>query len=104
MDRPPAADLLAVAREAAEAGAEVLLPRFGSERATGAKSSPTDMVSEADLASEKAIRGVLAARGPDDGSRGDDAPAGVPGSTGLRWVVDPLDGTVNYLYGLPQWC
>jgi myo-inositol-1(or 4)-monophosphatase len=104
MDRPPAADLLAVAREAAEAGAAVLVPRFGSERATGAKSSPTDMVSEADLASEEAIRGVLAARRPDDGILGEEGTGDVPGSTGLRWVVDPLDGTVNYLYGLPQWC
>ena len=28
----------------------------------------------------------------------------MPGSTGLRWVVDPLDGTINYLFGIPQWC
>ena len=46
---------------------------------------------------------MLAARRPDDavlGEEGDD----VPGSTGLRWVVDPLDGTINYLFGIPQWC
>jgi len=104
MDRPPPADLLAVAREAAAAGAAVLLPRFGSERATGAKSSPTDVVSEADLASERAIRDVLSARRPGDGILGEEGTGDVPGSTGLRWVVDPLDGTVNYLYGLPQWC
>jgi myo-inositol-1(or 4)-monophosphatase len=104
MDHPPPADLLAVAREAAAAGAEVLVPRFGSERATGAKSSPTDMVSEADLASERAIREVLAARRPDDGILGEEGTGDVAGSTGLRWVVDPLDGTINYLYGLPQWC
>jgi myo-inositol-1(or 4)-monophosphatase len=104
MDRPPAADLLAVAREAAAAGAEVLLPRFGRERASGSKSSPTDLVSEADLASERAIRDVLAARRPDDGILGEEGTGDVAGSTGLRWVVDPLDGTVNFLYGLPQWC
>jgi myo-inositol-1(or 4)-monophosphatase len=104
VDRPAAADLLAVAREAARAGAEVLLPRFGRERATGAKSSPTDAVSAADLASEHAIRAVLAARRPDDGILGEEGTGDVPGTSGLRWVVDPLDGTVNYLYGVPQWC
>src|SRR3954447_5183544 len=104
MDRPPPADLLAVAREAADAAAAVLLPRFGRERATGAKSSPTDLVSEADVASEGAIREVLAARRPEDGILGEEGTGDVAGSSGLRWVVDPLDGTVNYLYGLPQWC
>ena len=104
MDGPATADLLAVAREAAHAGAEVLLPRFGRERATGAKSSPTDAVSAADLASEHAIRAVLAARRPDDGILGEEGTGDVPGTSGLRWVVDPLDGTVNFLYGLPQWC
>ena len=46
---------------------------------------------------------MLAARRPDDavlGEEGDD----VAGSSGLRWVVDPLDGTINYLFGIPQWC
>ena len=104
MDRPPAADLLAVALEAAEAAGELLLPRFGRERATGSKSSPTDVVSEADLAAERAIRDVLAARRPEDGILGEEGTGDVPGTSGLRWVVDPLDGTVNYLYGIPQWC
>src|SRR3954452_22075356 len=103
MDRPPPADLLAVAREAADAAAAGLLPRFGRERATGAKSSPTDAVSEADLAAERAIREVLAARRPDDGILGEEGTGDVEGSSGLRWVVDPLDGTVDFLYGHPQW-
>ena len=67
------------------------------------KSTPTDLVSEADLKAERAIRDVLRRRRPDDsilGEEGDD----VTGTTGLRWVVDPLDGTVNYLFGVPQWC
>ena len=104
MDRPPAADLLAVAVEAARAGGALLLPRFGRERAIASKSSPTDAVSEADLASERAIREVLAQRRPDDGILGEEGTGDVPGTSGLRWVVDPLDGTVNYLYGIPQWC
>ena len=68
-----------------------------------AKSTPTDLVSEADLEAERAIRDVLAERRPDDavlGEEGDD----IAGSSGLRWVVDPLDGTVNFLFGVPQWC
>jgi len=47
---------------------------------------------------------VLAARRPDDGVLGEEGTGDLAGTTGLRWVVDPLDGTVNYLYGLPQWC
>ncbi len=104
MDRPPAAALLAVALEAAEAAGALLVPRFGTERAVAAKSSLTDAVSEADLAAERAIREVLAARRPDDGILGEEGTGDVPGTSGLRWVVDPLDGTVNFLYGVPQWC
>ena len=104
MDRPPSADLLAVAREAAETAGALLVPRFGRERVLAAKSSPTDAVSEADLAAERAIREVLARRRPDDGVLGEEGTGDVPGTSGLRWVVDPLDGTVNYLYGIPQWC
>lgn len=112
MGRPPAGDgvvtdagaLLDVAVEAAHAGADVLVPRFGRERAMASKSSPTDLVSEADLASERAIRAVIGARRPDDGLLGEEGTGDVAGSTGLRWVVDPLDGTVNYLFAHPQWC
>jgi len=101
-----ARDLLAVAGEAAEASAAVLLERFraaGGPRGVASKSTPTDLVSDADLTAERAIRDVLHHRRPDDsilGEEGDD----VTGTTGLRWIVDPLDGTVNYLFGLPQWC
>jgi myo-inositol-1(or 4)-monophosphatase len=104
VDRPPAADLLGVAHEAAQAAASVLLPRFGTERALRSKSTPTDLVSEADLAAERAIREVLAARRPDDGVLGEESTGDAAGSSGLRWIVDPLDGTINFLYGLPQWC
>jgi myo-inositol-1(or 4)-monophosphatase len=96
-------ELLDVALEAARAAAPILLERFGHERVLATKSTVTDLVSEADLLAEQAIRDVLASRVPDDaivGEEGDD----VAGSTGRRWVVDPLDGTVNYLYGIPQWC
>ena len=99
-------ELLAVAVEAARAAAAVLVERYeaaGGPLDLQTKSTPTDLVSAADLDAERAIRAVLARRRPDDailGEEGDD----VPGTSGLRWVVDPLDGTVNYLFGIPQWC
>ena len=98
------ADLLDVAREAAREAGALLLGRFGRERVLDAKSSPTDWVSEADLLSEEAIRGILARRRPDDGVLGEEGTGDMAGPSGLRWVVDPLDGTVNFLYGIPQWC
>ncbi|WP_035127840.1 inositol monophosphatase family protein [Conexibacter woesei] len=96
-------ELLDIAVDCARTAGALLLERFGSERVLATKSTSTDLVSAADLAAEEAIRGILARRAPDDaimGEEGDDT----PGTSGRRWVVDPLDGTVNYLYGLPQWC
>jgi myo-inositol-1(or 4)-monophosphatase len=92
--------LLAVAREAAEAAADELRQRYG-ERARGvrSKSGPTDLVSDADLAAESAIRSVLAARRPGDAILGEEG--GETGEGEVRWVVDPLDGTINYLYRIP---
>lgn len=97
------AELLDVARAAAQAGAEAVLSRVGNHGEVRTKSSLTDPVTEADEAGEAAIRAVLAQMRPDDaitGEEGDDQ----PGTTGLRWLIDPLDGTVNFLYGYPQWC
>jgi len=94
-------ELLAVARDAAEAAAVELRQRFGAARGVRTKSTPTDPVSDADLAAEHAIRTVLAERRPGDailGEEGGETPGG-----DLRWVVDPLDGTVNYLFGIPSY-
>ncbi len=87
-----------------EAGA-LLLERFEGDRARGVatKSTPTDLVSEADVASERAIGERLAALAPEDGLLGEEGEERV-GTSGMRWVVDPLDGTVNFLFGIPQWC
>jgi myo-inositol-1(or 4)-monophosphatase len=87
-----------------EAGAR-LREAFGrlGDLAISAKSTPTDLVSEADVATERLIRARLEAARPDDaivGEEGEDR----AGTSGLRWVVDPLDGTVNFLFGIPQWC
>jgi myo-inositol-1(or 4)-monophosphatase len=97
--------LLSLAVEAAELAGGLLLERArgGLEREVSSKSTPTDLVSEADLAAERAIRELLASRRPHDGFIGEESEA-ERGSSGLDWVVDPLDGTVNFLFGIPQWC
>jgi len=96
--------LLAVAVEAARMAGALLQGRAqrGAEEVT-TKSTPTDLVSEADVASERAIRELLAARRPQDGFVGEEG-GSAESSSGLSWVVDPLDGTVNFLFGIPQWC
>ena len=98
-------ELLEVARRgAARMAGELLSERSepAREREVSSKSTPTDLVSEADLAAEQAIRALLArgARRWVRGGGGRDE----RGTSGLRWVVDPLDGTVNFLFGIPQWC
>ena len=88
-------------RLARDAGALALEMRVGVEQ-LDPKSSPTDVVTAADKAVERLlVDGIRAAR-PDDGLLGEEG-ASDPGTSGLRWVVDPIDGTVNYLYGIPQW-
>jgi myo-inositol-1(or 4)-monophosphatase len=92
--------LLAVAQEAARAAATELQARFGHHQAgIRTKSTPTDLVSAADVAAEAAIRGVLEHRRPDDGILAEEG--GASGGGELRWIVDPLDGTINFLFGIP---
>jgi len=98
-------DLLDIAVEAARAAAAVLLERFaatGGPEGLETKSTPTDLVSAADREAERALVEVLARRRPDDGILGEEG-ADVEGTSGLRWIVDPLDGTINYLLGLDEW-
>ncbi len=96
-------ELLDIALEAARrAGALLRDGRPADLGVAATKSSPTDVVTEMDLASEKLITGYLAEHRPDDGLLGEEG-ASRTGTSGVRWVVDPLDGTVNYLYGLPSW-
>jgi myo-inositol-1(or 4)-monophosphatase len=94
-----------LASEQALGAGELLLERYRAGIAHGvhSKSTPTDLVSDADLEAERYIRDGIARERPGDGmvgEEGDDR----PGESGLRWVVDPLDGTVNYLFGIPHWC
>jgi myo-inositol-1(or 4)-monophosphatase len=100
VSQPSESELLQIAAEAADAAAAELMERFSGE-ASGvrAKSTPTDLVSEADVAAERAVRDVLARHRPGDAILGEEG--GASGEGALRWVVDPLDGTINYLYRLP---
>ena len=97
-------ELVDVATEAARAAAAELTSRFGGRaRGVHTKSTPTDLVSEADVAAETAIREVLARRRPEDSILAEESgQIGDPcGPESVRWVVDPLDGTVNFLFGIP---
>ena len=94
---------LAVAAAHMAGGLLVERARHGAELEVASKSTPTDLVSEADVASQRAIRELLRERRPDDGFVGEEEGRSEQGSSGLSWVVDPLDGTVNFLFGIPQW-
>jgi myo-inositol-1(or 4)-monophosphatase len=96
--------LLDVALVAAHRAAEILQDRFGQVRADiQTKSSSTDMVSEVDREAEARITGILAERRPEDGLVGEEG-AFHAGTSGVRWLIDPLDGTTNYLFGVPSYC
>jgi myo-inositol-1(or 4)-monophosphatase len=98
-------DVLDVAIEAARRAGAELSGRYGRPASgVGAKQGPTDLVSDADRAAEAAIAAVLLKRRPGDGVLGEEGTANRDGTSGLRWVVDPLDGTMNYLLGIPLWC
>ena len=99
---PDLDELLGVAVELAEEAGALLLD--GQERVralVATKSTATDMVTEMDHASEALIVAGLERHRPDDGILGEEG-HDRPGTSGVRWVVDPLDGTTNYLYGFPS--
>lgn len=75
----------------------------GEDLGVGAKATPTDLVSDADRAAERAIADGILAACPDDGFLGEEGQASRRGTTGRRWVIDPLDGTINFLHGLASW-
>jgi myo-inositol-1(or 4)-monophosphatase len=98
---PDPRELLELATKVAGRAADLLLD--GSHRhrtSVGTKSTATDMVTEMDRASEQLIVTELLAARPEDGILAEEGSAR-PGTSGLRWVIDPLDGTTNYLYGHP---
>jgi myo-inositol-1(or 4)-monophosphatase len=102
MTGPPAPAALAeLARAVAEEAGDLLLRRRSGARTVETKTSPTDVVTEMDRAAEELIRRRILAARPGDAILGEEG--GQTGGGAVRWIVDPLDGTVNYLYGLPDW-
>jgi myo-inositol-1(or 4)-monophosphatase len=102
-------ELLEIAVDIARAAGDTLRSyasrwEGGEDLGVSSKTSATDPVSEADRASERLIAERLLRARPDDGLLGEEGQAPRRGSSGRRWVVDPLDGTVNFLYGIPTWC
>jgi myo-inositol-1(or 4)-monophosphatase len=94
---------LELAERAARAAGEVLMGYYGrAPEGLGSKSSDTDMVSDADREAERAIRELLSVERPDDGLVAEEG-SRVQAESGRRWIVDPLDGTINFLYELPAW-
>jgi myo-inositol-1(or 4)-monophosphatase len=90
------------ARMAVQAGGLLLERLHQAPSGVAVKSSPIDLVSDADRDSERLLRGLIARHRPQDAVLGEEG-GQVAGSSGLRWVVDPLDGTTNYLYGFDAW-
>lgn len=87
---------------AKDAGALVKARRAEGVEVAASKSSLEDVVTFADRESEALIRAAIKAARPEDGFFGEESGAEV-GTSGLTWVVDPIDGTVNYLYGFPHY-
>ena len=102
-DAALAHDLLALAEQVArEAGALVRDERPDQLEVAATKSSPTDVVTVMDQRSEQLLRDRLLAARLDDGFLGEEG-GSIGGTSGITWVVDPIDGTVNYLYGIPAY-
>jgi len=101
--RPEPAELLDLAVRVARQAGDVLASAEGRVAVAATKSSPTDVVTEMDRRSEDlCAREIFAAR-PDDAILAEEGGQIGSGTSGVRWIIDPLDGTVNYLYGLPDW-
>lgn len=100
MDQLPG-ELLAIARHLADQAGALLVDGLTRRRAEiSTKSTHTDMVTEMDRASERLIVDGILERRPNDGVVGEEG-ADVAGTSGVRWLIDPIDGTTNYLYAHP---
>jgi myo-inositol-1(or 4)-monophosphatase len=96
-------EVMAVAIDAARAAGKQLLESFeGAPTGVDAKSSETDMVSDADRESENVIVSAIRWAFPGDAIVAEEGSL-EPGGSGRTWYIDPLDGTTNYLYGVPHW-
>src|SRR5689334_9107781 len=88
-----------ICQRAARVGGQVLRDYRGRIKAR--EKGPADLVTEADVASQKAIKETLLGAFPGHGFLGEENESIPPGADGLRWIVDPLDGTTNYVHGIP---
>jgi myo-inositol-1(or 4)-monophosphatase len=97
-------ELLSVAVDAAQLGAEVAMDwrRRAAELTVEEKAGPGDLVSQADRETEESILARIASRRPGDAVLGEEGGLRA-GSSGVRWAVDPIDGTTSYLYGREDW-
>src|SRR5262245_52305913 len=109
MDSATLTEWLRAAEEAARRAAEQL--EYWRTRFTAREKARADLVSEADLAAQEAIKSFLLSRYPGHGFLGEEDAVGLPaGSIGrmsggnLTWIVDPLDGTANYVHDVPAYC
>lgn len=102
---PAPAELVEVARAVAAAAGAFLLDGWSEldpVRDVATKTGPTDVVTRLDVESERLVRSLLAEARPGEPVLGEEQGSDV-GDAAVRWVVDPLDGSVNYVYGLPTW-
>lgn len=88
---------------ATEAAGAALAGRGDGVEVVASKSTSVDVVTQVDRDVEQLIRSRIAQARPDDGFYGEESGAEA-GTSGYTWLVDPIDGTVNFLYGLPHWC
>ena len=99
---PLSEELLDIASGAAEAAAQFLVQGWAQRTVVSTKSSGTDVVTQMDRGSEALLVEAILDKRPDDAILGEEGGTRA-GTSGVRWVIDPLDGTVNYLYGFPVW-
>jgi myo-inositol-1(or 4)-monophosphatase len=97
---PEPAELEAIAGRAVRAAAELVTSAYGRPDPVGHKSSPTDVVTQTDLSAEHLVRRLLKDATPAAGILGEEGGTSEPAAR-LQWVIDPLDGTINFLYGVP---
>ena len=97
---PDLEELLALAKRVAAMASEIHLRRLGASHCVSTKSSRSDVVTEVDREAERAIVTAILKARPRDGILAEEG-SSREGDSGIRWVVDPLDGSVNYLYGYP---
>lgn len=98
-----AESLRVLGMRAVGAAADLLRDRFGAgDLRITTKGSPADVVTDADLASERVVREVLLTERPSDGMLGEEGTS-VEGTSGISWVLDPIDSTANFARGVPIW-